>query len=107
MPLRSPRWPSPTPKTPRPPTRRRRRPRPDAVGDRPGAPEPLATPSPPPSIVSDDVEPTQDPAPGAPPDDPDHAHEDQGGWGFFKEFGFLTLAALLIAILIKTFLIQA
>ena len=78
------------------------------MGDRPGAPEPLARPSPPPSIVPTDVEPSQDPAPGAPSDnEPDHAHDDAGGWGFFKEFGFLTLAALLIAILIKTFLIQA
>jgi signal peptidase I len=78
------------------------------VGDRPGAPEPLASPSPHPSIVSNDVEPTQDPVAKAPPDE-EHEHQDggSGDWGFFREFGFLTLAALLIAILIKTFLIQA
>ncbi len=98
----------PTLRKPRPPTRRRRRPRPDAVGDRPGAPEPLASRSPQPSTVSGDIEPTQDPVASAPPDE-EHEHQDEGAgdWGFFREFGFLTLAALLIAILIKTFLIQA
>ena len=107
-PPRSLRSASPTPMTPRPPTRRRRRPRPDAVGDRPGAPEPLASPSPHPSIVSGDIEPTQDRVASAPPDE-EHEHPDEGSgdWGFFREFGFLTLAALLIAIVIKTFLIQA
>ena len=78
------------------------------MGDRPGAPEPLASPLPHPSIVSGDVEPTQDPVASSPPDE-EHEHQDEGSgdWGFFREFGFLTLAALLIAIVIKTFLIQA
>ena len=77
------------------------------MGDRPGAPEPIATPSPHPSIVSGDVEPTQDPSPNGSVEEPEHPNEGSGDWGFFREFGFLTLAALLIAILIKTFLIQA
>ena len=33
--------------------------------------------------------------------------ETDHGWRFFREFGFLTLMALVIAIVIKTFLIQA
>ena len=78
------------------------------MGDRPGAPEPLASPSPQPSIVTGEAEPTRDPVAGAPRDEePDRQDEGSGDWGFFREFGFLTLAALLIAILIKTFLIQA
>ena len=77
------------------------------MGDRPGAPEPIATPSPHPSIVPGDLEPTQDPSPNGSVEEPDRPNEGSGDWGFFREFGFLTLAALLIAILIKTFLIQA
>ena len=73
----------------------------------PALPNRLATPSPHPSIVSGDVEPTQDPSPNGSVEEPEHPDEGSGDWGFFREFGFLTLAALLIAILIKTFLIQA
>jgi signal peptidase I len=66
------------------------------VGDRPGSPEPLAEP-----VVSRPIE--------EPPDTPTpHSHSDGAhGWHFFREFGLLTVAALVIAIVIKTFLIQA
>jgi signal peptidase I len=77
------------------------------VGDRPGAPEPLATPSPQPSVGPHDVqEPAllPDPAASPPPDEHDDADP---AWRFLREFGILTLSALVIAILIKTFLIQA
>ena len=77
------------------------------MGDRPGSPEPLATPPPHPSVGADDVhepEPLPDPVAGPPPHDQDHADP---GWHFLREFGILTLIALVIAILIKTFLIQA
>ena len=73
-----------------------------AVGDRPGSSEPLATPSPPPSVerTSQDLRRRREPH-----------HQERGdtdpAWRFFREFGFLTLMALVIAILIKTFLIQA
>ena len=73
----------------RPPTRRRRRPRPDAVGDRPRRSQNRSpSPSPHPSIVSGDVEPTQDPVASASPTT-EHEHQDEGSgdWGFFREFG--------------------
>jgi signal peptidase I len=77
------------------------------VGDRPGRSEPLATPSLRPSVGSSEV-----PGPGLPPDPPDgppyDEHDDAGhSRRLLREFGILTLAALVIAILIKTFLIQA
>lgn len=77
------------------------------MGDRPGAPEPVATPSPHPSVVPDDVEEPEllpDRAVGPPPQEHEAAAT---GWRFLREFGVLTLIALVIAILIKTFLIQA
>jgi signal peptidase I, bacterial type len=67
------------------------------VGDRPGSPEPLAEPA---SPRQTEEEPPSTSAP--------HADDDGGaGWHFFREFGLLTIAALVIAIVIKTFLIQA
>lgn len=68
------------------------------MGDRrPGSPEPLAeTPSPEPS----DLEPSS--APG------DHAHDQpDAAWRFLRELGILTISALVIAVVIKSFLIQA
>jgi signal peptidase I len=77
------------------------------VGDRPGSPEPLATPSPHPSVEPHDFQEPEllrDPVASPPP----HEHDDADpGWRFFREFGILTLTALVIAILIKSFLIQA
>jgi signal peptidase I len=76
------------------------------VGDRPGSPEPpLAPPSSHVSVGPDGVreaEPLLDPAASPPP----HEHADPG-WRFFREFGILTISALVIAIVIKTFLVQA
>ncbi len=66
------------------------------MGDRPGSPEPLAEPA---------SRPTEEEPP--PPPTP-HTHDDgAAGWHFLREFGLLTIAALVIAIVIKTFLIQA
>lgn len=72
------------------------------MGDRrPGSSEPLAgTPSPEPS----DPEPISEPS-SAPSDHP-RAHPDRG-WRFLRELGILSISALVIAIVIKTFLIQA
>jgi signal peptidase I len=68
------------------------------VGDSPRAPEPQIESTLHPLIA-------QEPA----ADDQVHEldHEDQSGWRFLREFGILTLAALVIAVIIKTFLIQA
>jgi signal peptidase I len=68
------------------------------VGDRrPGSTEPLAgTPSPEPS----------DPETGSAPTDHPHEHPD-AAWRFLRELGILTISALVIAVIIKTFLIQA
>jgi signal peptidase I len=77
------------------------------VGDRPGSPDPLATPSPHPAVGSDDVHeprPIQDPSATPPSNERDRTDH---GWHFLREFGVLTFIALVIAILIKTFLIQA
>jgi signal peptidase I len=77
------------------------------VGDRPGAPEPLATPSSHPSVGQHDVEEPAllaDPVASPPPHERDDADP---AWRFLREFGILTLSALVIAIIIKTFLIQA
>ena len=75
------------------------------MGDRPGPPEPFATPSPHPAVEPHDAqEPERRSDPAADP--PPHEHDD-AGWRFVREFGILTLCALVIAILIKTFLIQA
>jgi signal peptidase I len=69
------------------------------VGDRPRSPEPQIESPPHPLIEQESV--TDAPV-------PEHAHEeDQTGWRFFREFGLLTFAALVIAVVIKTFLIQA
>jgi signal peptidase I len=77
------------------------------VGDRPGSPEPLAAPSSQPTVEPQDIqEPDLVPGPSANPQP--HEHDDADpGWRFLREFGILTLTALFIAILIKTFLIQA
>jgi signal peptidase I len=79
------------------------------LGDRPGPPDPLATPSPHPSVGPHDVqEPALRPGPAADPPPHDHENDDADtGWHFVREFGILTLFALVIAILIKTFLVQA
>jgi signal peptidase I len=67
------------------------------VGDRPGSPEPLAEPA--------FSHPTEEERPDTPtPQSPDDAAL---GWHFLREFGLLTIAALVIAIVIKSFLIQA
>ena len=67
------------------------------MGDRPGSPEPLAEPASPRQ--------TEEEPPNAPTL---HAHDNgEAGWHFLREFGLLTIAALVIAIVIKTFLIQA
>jgi signal peptidase I len=77
------------------------------VGDSPGSPEPLATPSPQPAVEQEaDREPGPLPDPDTGPPTPEHGDADPA-WRFFREFGILTLTALVIAILIKTFLIQA
>jgi signal peptidase I len=77
------------------------------VGDRPGSPEPLATPSPPPTSEAEEVQEPASPL-GAAENPPPQAHDDTDpAWRFFREFGVLTLMALVIAILLKTFLIQA
>jgi signal peptidase I len=73
------------------------------VGDRPGSPEPIATPSHGSPMGSDDVvgpERLPDPGVGA-------GERPDAGRRVLREFGILTLSALVIAILIKTFLIQA
>ncbi len=77
------------------------------MGDRPGSPEPLATPPLHPPVAPDGgQEPDRLPEPTA--SRPPHEHEGaDAGWHFLRELGILTLAALAIAILIKTFLIQA
>jgi signal peptidase I len=69
------------------------------VGDRPTGPsEPLAgTPT-----LEDSA---HDPLITSPPAD-DHAHDDPA-WRFLRELGLLTLSALVIAIVIKSFLVQA
>jgi signal peptidase I len=76
------------------------------VGDRPGSPEPLATPPPQTSVEADEVQdrPSPDAAGSSPPKP--HGGTDPS-WRSLREFGFLALMALVIAILIKTFLIQA
>jgi signal peptidase I len=76
------------------------------VGDRPGSPEPIATPSPHPSVGPQDVKEPELPDPEAGPASRDHDDADPA-WRFLREFGILTLAALVIAIVIKTFLVQA
>ena len=75
------------------------------MGDRPGSPEPLATPSPPPSVEADEVQHPPGVAAEHPP--PQERGETDPAWRYLREFGFLTLMALVIAIVIKTFLIQA
>lgn len=77
------------------------------MGDRPGPLEPLAVPSPHPSVEPRDVQgPELPPDPAVDP--PPHEHDKADpGWRFLREFGILTVFALVIAILIKTFLIQA
>lgn len=68
------------------------------MGDRrPGSSEPLAGP-PPPQL------PDREPSPAA--SNPSHEHPD-AGWRFLRELGILTISALVIAVVIKTFLIQA
>ena len=68
------------------------------MGDRrPGPSEPLAEP---PSLETSGLE------PGPAPSDPPHEHPD-GAWRFLRELGILTISALVIAVVIKTFLIQA
>lgn len=77
------------------------------MGDRPGSPEPLATPSPHlPVEPEDDGEHRSLPDPEAESASPEQG-DAEPAWRFFREFGILTLTALVIAILIKTFLIQA
>jgi signal peptidase I len=77
------------------------------VGDRPGSPEPLATPSPHLSVEAHHVkEPELLPDPAGDPPSSEHDDADPV-WHFLREFGILTLSALVIAILIKSFLIQA
>ncbi|MGH2594394.1 MAG: signal peptidase I [Actinomycetota bacterium] len=67
------------------------------MGDGPGSPEPLAEPA--------SSQPTEEEAPNTPTS---HARDDgEAGSRFLREFGLLTIAALIIAIVIKTFLIQA
>jgi signal peptidase I len=69
------------------------------VGDRPGSPEPRTEPTP---------HPSSDPGPIADASRRDHEHEEgDAGWRFLQEFGLLTLVALVIAVIIKTFLVQA
>jgi signal peptidase I len=76
------------------------------VGDRPGSSEPFATPAPHPSAGPHDVQEPELLPPGANP--PRNEHDDaDAGWRFLREFGILALSALVIAIIIKTFLIQA
>ncbi len=66
------------------------------MGDRPGSPQPLAEPA---------LSPTEEESPEAPTP---HAHDDGSAGGhFLREFGLLTIAALVIAIVIKSFLVQA
>jgi signal peptidase I len=66
------------------------------VGDPPGSPEPLAEPAV--SRSTEEPPPTSTSAP--------HRHGTEG-WRSLREFGLLTVAALLIAIVIKSFLVQA
>jgi signal peptidase I len=67
------------------------------VGDRPGVPEPRTEP-----LAHRSIEP--EPIVDA----PTHEHgQGEAGWRFIREFGLLTLAALVIAVIIKTFLVQA
>jgi signal peptidase I len=74
------------------------------VGDRPGSPEPLATPSPQTSVEPDEAQESSGVAETPPPQE---RGATDPAWRFLREFGLLTLMALVIAILIKTFLIQA
>lgn len=77
------------------------------MGDRPGPLDPLVTPTTHPSVEPEELE---EPGLAPDPDTGPSAHEQDDSdpaWRFFREFGILTLTALVIAILIKTFLIQA
>lgn len=65
------------------------------MGDRPGSPEPLADPT---SHLGQEL------VEGS---SPQEHHEDDAGWRLLREVGLLSIAALVIAVIIKTLLIQA
>ncbi|MGZ5214386.1 MAG: signal peptidase I [Actinomycetota bacterium] len=77
------------------------------MGERPGSPEPLATPSLHLPIVPGDVHEAELHPDRAASPSPNEHEDTEPGWRFLREFGILTLTALVIAVLIKTFLIQA